>query len=195
MTLLYLIFIIGHTCQIDIDECTSKPCLNGGTCHDLINSFRCDCTDGYMGAYCQLPYDACTKTPSPCLNNGTCLHKTPSLKDYYCACSLGKVFKILSFILFLVFNLFSSKIGFEGKSCELNINDCLMATCPTGKICVDGIGTYECKCPEGYTGEDCSKLLNDCREHPCKNNATCVENADGYSCRCSSGFTGNLIIF
>lgn len=65
-----------------------------------------------------------------------------------------------------------------------------MATCPTGKICVDSINTYECKCPEGYTGENCSKLLNDCRDHPCKNNATCVDNSDGYICRCPNGFTG-----
>lgn len=44
-----------------------------------------------MGAYCQLPFDACTKSPGPCLNNGTCLHKTSSLKDYYCMCSPGKI--------------------------------------------------------------------------------------------------------
>jgi protein crumbs len=68
----------------------SKPCLNGGICHDLINGFQCNCTNNYMGAYCQLPFDACTKIPSPCLNNGTCIHKTSSLNDYYCKCSPGK---------------------------------------------------------------------------------------------------------
>ncbi|KAE9538509.1 hypothetical protein AGLY_005608 [Aphis glycines] len=158
----------GQTCQIDIDECMSTPCLNGGICHDLINGFRCNCTDNYMGAYCQLPYDACTKNPSPCLNNGTCLHKTSSLKDYYCKCSPG----------------------FEGKNCEVNINECLMGTCPIGKVCIDGINTYECKCPEGYTGENCSKLLNDCRDRVCKNNSTCSESSDGYTCHCTPGFTG-----
>lgn len=74
----------------------SKPCLNGGTCQDLTNGFRCNCTDNYMGAYCQLPFDACVKNPNPCLNNGTCLHKTSSLKDYYCMCSQGKIFLKLS---------------------------------------------------------------------------------------------------
>ncbi|VVC29041.1 Hypothetical protein CINCED_3A018849 [Cinara cedri] len=158
----------GPTCQIDIDECMSRPCLNGGTCHDLINGFRCNCTDNYMGAYCQLPFDVCAKNPNPCLNNGTCLHKTSSLKDYYCMCSQG----------------------FEGKNCEVNVNECLMVTCPMGKVCIDGINTYECKCPEGYTGENCSKLLTDCRDRPCRNNATCIENTDSYTCRCTSGFTG-----
>uniref|UniRef100_A0A2S2PSX5 Fibropellin-1 n=1 Tax=Schizaphis graminum TaxID=13262 RepID=A0A2S2PSX5_SCHGA len=110
-----------------------KPCLNGGICHDLINGFQCNCTNNYMGAYCQLLFDACTKHPNPCLNNGTCLHITSSLNDYYYKCSPG----------------------FEGKNCEVNINECLMGTCPIGKVCIDGINTYDCKCPEGYTGENC----------------------------------------
>ncbi|XP_050532124.1 protein crumbs isoform X2 [Daktulosphaira vitifoliae] len=160
----------GQTCQIDIDECLSKPCLNGGICHDLINGFRCDCTENFMGAYCQFPFDACAKIPGPCINNGTCIHKTMSLKDYVCICSSG----------------------FEGKNCELNINDCQMTLCPQGKICVDGINTYECRCPEGYTGDDCTKPLNDCKDHPCKNNATCIDNSDENSCHCPSGFTGLL---
>lgn len=84
------------TCQIDIkkdiNKCLSKPCLNGGTCNDLNNGFRCNCTEHYMGTYCQLPFDACAKSPGPCLNNGTCQYKNSSLKDYYCMCPQGKIF-------------------------------------------------------------------------------------------------------
>ena len=36
----------------DIDECVSNPCLNGGTCHDGVNSFTCTCTLGYIGPTC-----------------------------------------------------------------------------------------------------------------------------------------------
>lgn len=61
-----------------------------------------------------------------------------------------------------------------------------------GKVCIDGINTYECKCPDGYTGENCSKLLTDCRDRPCRNNATCIENTDSYTCRCTSGYTGTI---
>jgi len=67
-----------------------------------------------------------------------------------------------------------------------------MGTCPIGKVCIDGINTYECKCPEGYTGENCSKLLNDCRDRVCKNNSTCIESSDGYTCHCTPGFTGDI---
>lgn len=65
-----------------------------------------------------------------------------------------------------------------------------MAICPIGKVCIDGINTFECKCPEGYTGENCSKSLNDCQDHVCKNNATCLSTSDGYTCNCAPGYTG-----
>lgn len=98
--------------------------------------------------------------------------------------------------MYFVFNktVFNLITGFEGKNCEVNINECLTAVCPTGKICVDGFNTYECKCSEGYTGENCSKLINNCQDHPCKNNSTCIENFDEYTCRCAPGFTGKLFI-
>jgi len=144
-----------------------------------------------MGAYCQLPFDTCAKNPSPCLNNGTCLHKTSSLKEYYCLCSQGIIYFLIrltsNYLFLLIFH-----IGYEGKNCEINVNECLIATCPLGRVCIDGINSYECKCPEGYTGENCSKLLIDCQDRPCKNNATCIENSDGYTCRCIYGFTGTV---
>ena len=37
---------------LDIDECDSDPCLNGGTCNDEINGFFCDCPTGYQGITC-----------------------------------------------------------------------------------------------------------------------------------------------
>jgi hypothetical protein len=34
--------------KIDINECLSSPCQNGGTCIDLENSYACYCPDGYF---------------------------------------------------------------------------------------------------------------------------------------------------
>lgn len=37
----------------DIDECTSQPCFNNGTCVDQVNAWNCVCDDGYTGQQCQ----------------------------------------------------------------------------------------------------------------------------------------------
>ena len=36
----------------EINECASNPCMNGGTCTDLINMFQCMCRDSIGGATC-----------------------------------------------------------------------------------------------------------------------------------------------
>ena len=36
----------------DIDECSSNPCKNGGTCIDGVNMFTCDCPTGFYGYNC-----------------------------------------------------------------------------------------------------------------------------------------------
>ena len=37
----------------DIDECTSSPCLNNGTCVDRPNGFECACTSLFRGDICE----------------------------------------------------------------------------------------------------------------------------------------------
>ncbi|XP_070578928.1 uncharacterized protein [Ptychodera flava] len=39
---------------IDIDECESEPCLNGGTCTDDVNVYTCACAEGYSGTNCEV---------------------------------------------------------------------------------------------------------------------------------------------
>ena len=39
----------------DDDDCAEPyPCLNGGTCLDLINDFECMCAAGFSGTYCHI---------------------------------------------------------------------------------------------------------------------------------------------
>ena len=38
---------------IEIDECDSSPCLNGATCDDEVNGYKCDCVAGLTDAHCQ----------------------------------------------------------------------------------------------------------------------------------------------
>ena len=41
------------TSLADINECSSQPCLNGGTCHDHVTYYECFCPSGYSGQNCQ----------------------------------------------------------------------------------------------------------------------------------------------
>ena len=38
---------------LDIDDCESTPCENGGTCEDGVNSYNCTCMTGYIGHDCE----------------------------------------------------------------------------------------------------------------------------------------------
>ena len=38
---------------VDINECSSNPCLNGGSCTDQVNGYVCSCQPGYAGDRCQ----------------------------------------------------------------------------------------------------------------------------------------------
>ncbi|XP_072421291.1 aggrecan core protein isoform X2 [Chiloscyllium punctatum] len=43
----------------DIDECHSSPCLNGATCIDGIDSFKCLCLPSYGGDLCEVDVEKC----------------------------------------------------------------------------------------------------------------------------------------
>ena len=38
----------------DVNECSSDPCQNGGTCSDRINAYICTCSPGYVGTNCSI---------------------------------------------------------------------------------------------------------------------------------------------
>lgn len=38
--------------SLDIGECESSPCQNGGHCMDEINGYQCQCVPGYTGLMC-----------------------------------------------------------------------------------------------------------------------------------------------
>ena len=51
--MLYLLTAILYD-FLDIDDCESSPCQNGGTCIDEVNYYTCICNPGYIGPDCQI---------------------------------------------------------------------------------------------------------------------------------------------
>ncbi|KAM4722871.1 protein crumbs homolog 1 [Rhinophrynus dorsalis] len=45
---------VGERCEVDIDECDSDPCLNGGLCQNLPNRFHCICDVNFAGERCEI---------------------------------------------------------------------------------------------------------------------------------------------
>ena len=43
--MIYIVFV-------DIDDCVSNPCLNGGACVDGVNGWTCDCGPTFTGYNC-----------------------------------------------------------------------------------------------------------------------------------------------
>ena len=38
---------------LDINECESSPCENGGTCIDMEDGYECECQSGFTGPMCE----------------------------------------------------------------------------------------------------------------------------------------------
>ena len=167
----------GTTCNNNIDDCASSPCQNGGSCTDLVNDFKCNCTGtGFNGTKCQTNIDDCLS--GPCQNGGTC---TDGINGNF-------------FIRLLLLLTSSNKpwnlaytcscvSGYNGPTCNNNIDDCYSGACENGGQCIDGINTYTCDCTgTGFDGSICQNNIDDCEIDSCENGGTCI---DGINCNSS----------
>ncbi|XP_071956964.1 putative ferric-chelate reductase 1 [Antedon mediterranea] len=76
----------GSTCQTQINECASNPCLNEGVCVDETNRFTCVCPSGYSGDRCESQSNTNVCASMPCLNGGICINET---NEFTCVCPSG----------------------------------------------------------------------------------------------------------
>lgn len=72
----------GQRCEININDCSSNPCANGGACNDGANNYTCSCTPGYAGRNCENL--APCSSQHFCLNGGSCLSVPGALPVCLC---------------------------------------------------------------------------------------------------------------
>merc|ERR1719272_430902 len=192
----------GMNCETNIDDCLSKPCMNGGLCVDGDNAYTCNCKDtGYYGTEdCASQVNDCNS--APCLNQATCVD---AQKAYSCHCDGG----------------------YTGAHCETDIDECLSSPCENGGSCTDGHNTYICQCTRGFhgmyrtnvVGAKCGSINgwecgaceidhDECSDYPypCLNLGQCYESSNSkrtdprtqkpiaigdFICQCQQGHTGD----
>ncbi len=88
----------GKNCERNVDDCAQQPCLNGGTCHDGVANYHCECPAGKTGLLCHLD-DACASDPC---NAGAICETDVVTGGYNCSCPKG----------------------FVGAECNVDVNEC-----------------------------------------------------------------------
>uniref|UniRef100_A0A2C9JE70 Cubilin n=1 Tax=Biomphalaria glabrata TaxID=6526 RepID=A0A2C9JE70_BIOGL len=166
---------------INIDECASKPCLNG-TCKDGVGNYTCtcstgfklasdlktclECEEGYYGINCNSSCQ-CTSTNTVSCNttDGTCLCKP----------------------------------GWQGQDCSVDIDECSKnGVCYNNSQCINSQGSYKCVCTTGYlsTGSSCVACSPIHYGQDCNNSCSCIFantldcNHISGKCNCKPGWTG-----
>lgn len=85
---------------LDIDDCLSQPCVNGGTCVDGANFYSCMCLSGFSGLTCQFRgkiYKSLfsTQTRMFLLCDVTCAYRARFLVGMFC-CYVGSELSLKS---------------------------------------------------------------------------------------------------
>ena len=155
---------VGEFCEVNTDECSSNPCMNGATCRDQVGGYVCDCRSGWAGERCENAIGKCDL--DPCKNEAECINL---FQDFFCVCPKGT----------------------DGKSCENAPNRCVGDPCINGGICHDVGSNMTCFCKPEFTGIGCQYEYDACAAGACQNGATCIDNGGpDYQCICPPGYEG-----
>uniref|UniRef100_A0A1I8G109 Delta-like protein n=2 Tax=Macrostomum lignano TaxID=282301 RepID=A0A1I8G109_9PLAT len=144
-------FNTGTNCEINIDDCASKPCANG-LCSDLATDYNCSCFTGWEGRNCSINHNDCPT--DACLNGGRCIDGNGT---FTCDCSAT---------------------DFNGPNCQSRIDGCASNPCSHNATCTDGLRDFSCSCFSGYSGKTCSDDIPDCSPNPCQFGGACLERSN-----------------
>ena len=191
-----------------VNDCVKEPCMNNGTCIDLVNDISCNCSRGFEGRFCEINTNDCVGIDC---NNGIC---EDLIANYMCVCNMGYTGQFCDEVINLCvtsnpclnngscITITSSNLSsvmcscagpYNGDHCEI-FDPCVLSPCQNKGVCVfnESISLgYSCECPRSYTGLNCEVSIPTCELLlPCQNGGTCINSDIGYLCRCSLPFAG-----
>ncbi|XP_078616505.1 sushi, von Willebrand factor type A, EGF and pentraxin domain-containing protein 1-like isoform X5 [Branchiostoma floridae x Branchiostoma japonicum] len=203
--------------SLDVNECASNPCMNGGSCVDHINTFTCLCAPGYSGINCQTDINKCGPNNAPCDHR---CHERGS--GYKCKCKKG--FELYNEVHCIdenecvtrnggcdhnCINTPGSRVcscypgyvlGADQKSC-VDVDECAGIELRDGQQlqnggcshdCVNLEGSYECRCPTGLVlsedGRSCQDI-DECETGAADCSQLCINTLGSFQCACHPGYT------
>ncbi|XP_065127833.1 protocadherin Fat 1 [Paramisgurnus dabryanus] len=156
---------VSPGCVFSSSDCSSNPCLNGGSCIKRQNGgYFCKCSILFSGTQCEVNISPCDS--NPCLYGGTCIQNN---LDYYCKC----------------------RRQYSGQRCHI-APYCKENPCQNGGLCIDSLDGPICECKQGFKGERCVIDVDECVDMPCFNNGRCINIHGSFNCSCPAGFAGRL---
>ncbi|MCI4376696.1 hypothetical protein PGIGA_G00191370 [Pangasianodon gigas] len=191
---------VSALCKAGSSQCASNPCLNGGTCNEGVNQYKCTCPHNWSGSRCQQQTQTVVQHPpaashrlkpnplSPPLSrsappewsvvNDPEFSRKPRCakvdRAQHCSCDAG----------FHMSGTSHNSICQDVNECEVYKTDGALLC---AHICVNIPGSYHCSCPSGYKlladGRSCEDV-DECltEQHNCSRGTTCVNTGGGFQC-------------
>ncbi|XP_060781338.1 fibulin-7 isoform X4 [Neoarius graeffei] len=174
-------------------QCASNPCLNGGTCAEGVNQYKCICPHNWSGSRCQQqtqtanhrlkpnplsPSRSRSAPPEWSVVNDPEFSRKPRCtkvdQAQHCSCDAG-------------FHM----SGTSHSSICQDVNECEVYKTNSGLLCAHTCanipGSYHCSCPSGYKlladGRSCEDV-DECltQQHNCSRGTTCVNTGGSFQC-------------
>ncbi|NXJ85809.1 FBLN7 protein, partial [Trogon melanurus] len=161
-----------------IDDCSSNPCANSGTCVDGNQGYTCLCPRGWSGPSCQTPIYASLPPPADWVApSNASFSRQPRCAEgrsgsRRCSCDAGFQMR-------------------AGTMCH-DVDECqLFQSNPQTRICLYEClnlpGSYRCLCPPGYVlhaDRNTCEDVNECagKQHNCTQGELCINTFGGHHC-------------